>query len=81
MGNRIIDNLIEIDPRLKKLRNEALAIMADSPGDWTNRNRIWSLDLKPRFERLVGFEAEKPELQSCEVYNVLYREFVNILKV
>jgi len=79
--NKTIDELIGVEPQLVKLRDEALAVMSNGAGNYEARNRLWALDLKPRFERLVGFEAEKAELSSSEAYNIVYQDFVQILKI
>jgi hypothetical protein len=76
-----LKEIIEIEPRLEELRGEAMAIMANSPGPYWKRNKAWYHELKPRFKYLVGFMAAKPELRSCETYDLVYAEFVRILKV
>lgn len=75
------EELIKTEPRLGELRDEAVEIMADSPGGYWERNKIWYWELKPRFKLLVGFMAEKPELRTCEAYDTAYMGFCEILKL
>jgi len=80
-NNMTFEELIKIEPRLGDLRNEAVKIMANSPGRYWERNKVWYHDLKPRFKHLVGFMAEKPELRTSEAYDTAYMSFCEILKV
>lgn len=75
------NEIIEIEPELRQLRDEALEIMSNSPGGYWERNRFWCKQLKPRFINLVGFMAEKPELSTTEAYDTAYMGFVRILKL
>lgn len=75
------DELIEAEPKLKQLRDEALEIASRANGNYGVRSEIWYCELKPRFVRLVGFMAERPELGSCEAYDTAYQGFCNILRI
>jgi len=81
MKNKTIEGFIRIEPRLGRLRDEVLAIMSNGAGNYEARNRLWALDLKPRFEKLVGFQATEEALSSSEAYNIVYQDFVRILKI
>ena len=71
----------KIEPRLGKLKDEAIKYMANSPGGYGKRTKFWYHELKPRFKYLVGIMAKNPELKTCEAYDIAYKELCTILKV
>jgi hypothetical protein len=81
VNSMAFNEIIEIEPELRQLKDEALEIMANSPGNYWQRSHIWYHELKPQFIHLVGFMAEKPELQTTEVYDAAYMGFLEILKI
>ena len=81
MRNMTFEELTEIEPGLKVLKDTAQKFMANSPGGYGKRNNYWYHNLKPRFKYLVGFMAKNPKLGSCECYDRAYRELCVILKI
>ncbi len=75
------DEMNKIEPRLGKLRDEAVKKMANSPGTYAKRSSFWYHELKPRFKYLVGFMAKNPALETCEAFDIAYMELCKILKV
>jgi hypothetical protein len=56
--------LCQLEPRLTTL---LLEVMAKQPTTWS-----WYRHVKPRLYALVGWEAERRELRTCEAYDVAY---------
>lgn len=76
-----LEEIMKIEPGLKELMSEAVSYMENSSGGYMKRSKFWNHSLKPRFKHLVGFMADKPELNSCEAYDLAYMEFCKILKI
>ena len=75
------EEMKKIEPELKKLESEAIGYMNNSPGKHWERTHFWYKELKPKFINLVGFSTRKPELSSCESYDIAYGAFTKILKI
>lgn len=75
------DEMIKIEPKLRKLRDEAIRRSKELPNrNWAKRSAVWYDEFKPRFIKLVGFGAEKPELRASEDYSIAYEVFIKILR-
>lgn len=81
MDAMTFDEMVIIEPKLGELKDAVIKIMANSPGGYWERNKIWYQELKPRFKHLVGFMANKAELETCECYDAAYQELCRVLKV
>jgi hypothetical protein len=55
-----------MEPRLSGLLADAKA----APVTRGMVDAAWSFDFRPRMERLVGFDAERPELRTSVAYEV-----------
>jgi len=75
------DEILEIEPGLRILKNEAIEFMANSPGAYWKRSRFWYRQLKPSFIQLVGFMAKRAELERPQIYDTAYAAFMEILKI
>ena len=78
---RTFNEILAIEPELKQLKCEAIEYMSNSLGGYWKRNRFWYRGLKPRFVHLVGFMAQKPEIQTSGDYDTVYAGFLQILKI
>jgi hypothetical protein len=76
-----LEEIMRVEPGLKKLMGEAVDYMENSPGECWERSRFWYCGLKPRFKYFVGFMASKSEVNSCEAYDLAYMEFCKVLKI
>jgi len=72
------EELIIIEPRLGRLRDDFINRIQGIPKRWT-RSGIWYKEFKPRMFGLVGVGAENPELKSCEVYDLVYEIFIDAI--
>jgi len=45
------------------------------------RNNYWYKNIKPEFVKLVGFYAENGKLCTTDVYNTVYRFFINFMRI
>jgi len=73
--------LCAIEPRLTRLLEEARAMKDDGESVSFCANRIFYAkgSFKEQLSKLVGFDAEKPELQSMEAYDAAYDEVYRLL--
>ncbi len=64
------DTLVVQEPRLAELYQRASDVR---PRPGFCANRVWYDVLKPQLVLLVGWEAQRPELQSPELYDLAYQ--------
>ena len=75
------EEMVKIEPQLGILRDEAIQRSKELPNRaWAKRSEVWYREFRPRFIKLVGFMAEKPELRTSEIYSAVYETFTKILK-
>ena len=70
-------NLVEIEPRLGELLAEAQAVSSAGNPNFC-ANRVWYGNgdrngLKQKVEKLVGWEAENPQLTTESAYDLAYK--------
>lgn len=70
--------LVEIEPLLEGLRDQAKAV-TDDGGKSFCANLEWYSELKPQLVELVGFEASKKQLRSMNAYDLAYDVVYNEL--
>jgi hypothetical protein len=63
------DALVAAEPQLAELHRRASEVSA---GPDFCANRVWYDVLKPELVRLVGWEAERPELRDPAAYDLAY---------
>jgi hypothetical protein len=79
-GKLTWQEMIAIEPRLADLFRDAKAVR-DPGGKPFCANHFWYRQggLKDRLCLLVGWEAEKPELQTSQPYDIAYRKCYDVL--
>lgn len=70
------ENLCAVEPGLARLLRRA---RMHEPTMGFCANEIWYWDLKPQLVRLVGFEADHPELSSSADYDLAYQTIYEAL--
>jgi len=83
MGNLTFDELANMKPGLRYLREEAVERRKrEHLTNWP-ATRAWYKDFKPRMEMIVGFMTTSTSavLQSSEAYNVAYFTIAHALGV
>jgi len=72
------DEILIEEPRLIWLMFEADKNKHLS--EW-GRERYWNCNLKPRMVQLVGFHSDNEELSTSEVYDTVYRFFIDFMRI
>ncbi len=70
-----IETILLKEPRLLLLFDECKKIK--KLPCW-EKNQRWCHKLKPRMMELVGFDAEKKELATAEIYDAIYRFCIDL---
>ncbi len=60
----------ELDPRIRTLESRIRKEIRDAW--WQLPEQVWSTVYKPMIMRVVGWDAEIPELKSSLVYEMVY---------
>ena len=76
--NQLHEILLE-EPRLFGLLDKAARVKLTLSSH--EREEYWYKIIKPRFIKLVGFEAEKEDSRDCNCYDVVYQYFIKLLEI
>lgn len=71
--------IIEIEPIVGDIYEEAMLIEDDEYSDFFCATTIWNTYFKPKLKQFVGFDAEKEELRTPEAFMICKTTICNIL--
>lgn len=65
----------------KEIRLVSLFVKAEQAKrfSWNIKNKYWCKVLKPEMSKLVGFESKNKELNTCEIYDMVYFHCMNLM--
>ena len=75
------DEILLKEPRLIGVINQANEFKQKLGKGEVERNRYWYKVLKPQMIQLIGFGSKNKELQSTDTYELVYRFFIELLKI
>lgn len=79
MKEKTWQEIIKIEPQLKKLFEESCSIKDDGIKNIFCANKIWYENFKPKLEKLVGWDAVKQSLRNEDDYDIVYRKIYDVL--
>jgi len=74
-----LDQLAQIEPRLRQLYDYATTIRDDPAQASFRANGIWSTEFVPQLRQLVGINAQKKELRTAAAYDVASKAILDVL--
>lgn len=75
------DEILLKEPRLIGVINQAYEFKEDLGKGEVARNKFWYKVLKPQMIQFIGFGSKNKELQSTDTYELVYRFFIELLKI